>query len=113
MAIKEQTTAGDALEKFKAAMTQLSAATKAAGAAAPAKAPTAPTTTQPVTPPGVTAPTTAPTRPGAKEPGTEKILGTTNKEIKVQDLARKAQELGIEPNKAVKLFQHYGIKLVR
>lgn len=112
MTIKEQISAADALAQFKTGMAQLATAMKAAGSTTPTQAAKAPTSTQPGKETGGTAPSVAPETPGAKQPTSSAITTSgAGKAIKIQDFARKAQEFGIEPNKAIKLFQYYGIEL--
>lgn len=113
MTIKEQISAADALAQFKTGMAQLATAMKAAGRTTPTQAAKAPSGAQPSKETGGTAPSVAPGTPGAKQPasGATATASSVGKAIKIQDFAKKAQEFGIEPNKAIKLFQHYGIEL--
>lgn len=115
MTIKEQTTAGGALEQFKVGMTQLATAMKAAGGSTPTQAAKAPTSAQPGKETGGTAPSTAPAVPGAKQPASSAGAATSgpSKEVAMEDLAKKVQELGIAPDKAATLLQYYGIKIVK
>jgi transglutaminase/protease-like cytokinesis protein 3 len=111
--LKEQTGAGNALEQFKTAMSQLSTGLSGGGGSKPSTSSAAPKTADQTAGGQTTAPTGSTKETDRGTPVSNKTpTGGPSKEVGTEDLAKKVKELGLDPKKAAQLLQYYGIKIV-